>query len=505
MNTTSIFRAIPWPATLQFSILGFVLLPLIIISAVGVGYFVSVSSQIEEDRLKEELSLLARAVRLPIGQSLEQAEIDDVQSALDSVFEIGRVYGASIYNVYGDRIASAGIAERNLVNTRVVAETVETGEMQERFREVDGLDVFSQFLPVVDTGGRINGLVQITRRSSDFDAAIQQLQITAWTIWFVLVGVMTIIVVLGHYGSVGRYVRNLLQTMAQVERGVRSRRAIPAGPRELANISDGLNRMLDGIERAKAQVSSHQETEKQLNERLRDQEKMAAIGRVARGVAHELGAPLSVINGRTRRLRNLVGSDVDGDRQLNAIQQQVQRLNRIVRQLLEYCRPDAAKLGPVDLAEIAEDAVAALAPELPGRQADTKPVFEISVETDPLPTLTGDPARLELALVNLLRNSAQAGAKQVSIRIQANYTSLSLVVEDDGAGLREPAEKLQEPFFTTKLPGEGTGLGLAIVDNVASEHDASLKINDTGAGCRVEIEFPFKHIESEQETAHDGD
>src|SRR4051794_28950323 len=124
MNTLGMSPAFLRPVTLQLSILLFVVLPLVIISAVGVSYFVSVSGRIEEDRLKEELSLLARAVRLPIGQNLEHGEIDDVQSALDSIFDIGRIYGASIYNIKGDRIASTGIADRNLVNTRVVAETI---------------------------------------------------------------------------------------------------------------------------------------------------------------------------------------------------------------------------------------------------------------------------------------------------------------------------------------------------------------------------------------------
>lgn len=492
MNTLRLHKYLPRPGSLRFSVLGLVLLPLIITSALGVSYFVSFSNEIQEDRLKEDLGLLARAIRLPISQSLERGEIDHVSYALQSVFEIGRVYGASIYNVNGDRIAAAGITERNLNDSRVAATTVATGQMQEGFREVEGQDLFSQFLPLVDAGGRINGLVQVSRRSSDFDNALKQLRFTAWTTWGVLAIMMTVIVILGHYGSVGRYVRNLLNNMARVEQGDRSVRVDPAGPRELIKIGSGLNRMLDGIEQAEARVVAHQKKEQELNERLRNQEKMAAIGRVAGGVAHELGAPLSVIGGRTRRLMDTANLGGEEHRQLRAIREQVRRLEQVVRQLLDYCRPDSAEFNSVSVDQVTRDALAAVTMEQ-GEAAPRLPVFDIEAKNAPLPHFRGNALRLELALVNLVRNAVQAGANRIHIVLFATSDSLNIQIRDDGSGLQEDSQKIQEPFFTTKLPGKGTGLGLAIVNNVLTEHNATMSISDTGHGCCVEIRLPLEN------------
>ncbi|MEX2479850.1 MAG: ATP-binding protein, partial [Gammaproteobacteria bacterium] len=440
----------------------------------------------QEARLKEDLTLIARAVRLPIGRNLEQGDIDGVQSALRSVFAIGRVHGASVYDVDGQRVAAAGIATREPISDAAATTAVSTGQIQERYEEVHGRNVFLQFQPVLDSGGRINGLLQISRRQSDFHAALHELERTAWAAWVVLALMMTAIVVIGHYRGVGRHVNHILAAMRRIERGEPALPVDQGGPRELTAIGAGFNRMLAGMAQAQAQLETHRQSEATLNEKLRHQEKMAAIGRIASGVAHELGAPMSVILGRARRIEQSHPDDPVIARQITAIRQQSERLTALVEQLLEYCRPSSAARRPVAPLQLLETSVHALRPEM----AAAGPAIEVDAASA-LPSFEGDPRRLELALVNLLRNAVQAARTVVRVSAAAHDGVVTIAVDDDGPGLSIAASQALEPFFTTKAAGEGTGLGLAIVNHIVAEHGGRLEISRSRlGGCRVSLLLP---------------
>src|SRR5699024_7455546 len=106
-----------------------------------------------------------------------------VNLALDSVFVLGEVYGALVFDVDGNRIATAGVTESDLSDSKIPARIRSTGESQEAFSRVKGRNLFSHFLPLFDATNQIQGLIQITRRASDFGRALKQLTIIAWLIW----------------------------------------------------------------------------------------------------------------------------------------------------------------------------------------------------------------------------------------------------------------------------------------------------------------------------------
>ncbi len=247
--------------------------------------------------------------------------------------------------------------------------------------------------------------------------------------------------------------------------------------------------MLDSIEQAQLELDERRAAETGLLAQLKDQEKMAAIGGMARGVAHELGAPLSVIDGRARRLQRRAADDEGQQRELGAIRGQVARLTHTVRQLLDYSRPSAAEPRATSLRQVLDSAVAAITPELEvaGRQLELE-----ADSTQTLPTVKGDPGRLELALLNLLRNALQASEQHLQVQLSQQQGQLRIDIDDDGPGLPEASrEQLLEPFFTTKPPGEGTGLGLAIVNTIAEEHGGQLVLDSSPlGGCRASLLLP---------------
>ena len=481
-----------WPlprlSGLQRTLLLFVVLPLLVLTALGIRFGLEQANQFQQQRLKNDLELIGRAISIPIGTALGENDRQAIELALGSVFVLGEVYGASVFDVNGVRLASAGVTESDLTRTKIPDLIVTTGQSQQGFSQVGGRHLFSHFMPLFDVGGNIQGLIQITRRASDFGRALDQLTIIAWAAWGLLGLTIICAVMLGHYGGVGRHVDKLLAHMQQVAQGDHSHRAAREGPTEVAALATGLNHMLDSIEQARREVDGHRAAETALLAQLKDNEKMAAIGGMARGVAHELGAPLSVIDGRAHRLQRSSASDSPQQREFAAIRAQVARLTSTVKQLLDYSRPAAATLRKTDPAQLTATALDAINPEF----EQTAIALQSQYETD-LPALFGDPARLELALLNLLRNALQAASSKVTVGLVYQDQHLLISVSDDGPGLPETnREKLMEPFYTTKPPGEGTGLGLAIVQTIVEEHDGELLLsNHPDGGCRASMRLPI--------------
>lgn len=472
-------------SSLQRRLLIYVVLPMLLISGVAISVGLQVASDEANDRLKSDLELLGRAISLPISDALLNNDLRTVQANLDSVFSIGRVYGASVYNVYGQQVAEAGITETDLTNSQLALQTVQTGIKQDDYRRVEGRDVFSQFLPIVDRGGRIIGLLQINRRASDFDESFDVLSQYAWFSWGAF-GLITIaVLVFGHYRGVGRHVVALKDAMLKVAEGERNTRVTPAGPSELKDVAQGFNRMLDSISAAEHELEQRREHEASLQQALREQEKMAAIGSVASGVAHELGAPLTVIDGRASRLlRN--HNDPETQRQLKAVRGQVQRLTGLVNQLLAFSRTPVQRRELISVRELLTTAMTSIEFEQDTNSAT------IHLAKIPDSVLKVDIKRLELALVNVLRNGLQAAASRVAVSAKHNEYGLTMIIDDDGVGLPGAMkDKALQPFETDKPQGKGTGLGLTIVKHVLNDHGGELSLtNNPSGGCRVTLKLP---------------
>ena len=486
MNTTS--TSLLRISGLQRSLLLFVVLPIVLLTALGIRFGLGQASHFQEKRLKNDLELIGRAISLPVGNALDKGDMHALELALGSVFVLGEVYGASVFDAAGNRIASAGVTESDLTGTTIPQRIRSTGEGQEAFSRVGGRNLFSHFLPLFDAAGQIQGLIQITRRASDFGQALQQLTIIAWVVWGIFSLLILTGVLLGHYGGVGRHVDKLLEHMQRVAEGDLSHRAALDGPSEVANLAQGLNRMLDSIEQANRELDEHRAAETHLMAQLKDNEKMVAIGSMARGIAHELGAPLSVIDGRARRLQRAGNLDEQQLHNLSGIRGQVSRLTRTVNQLLDYCRPAAVQPRALTPRVLIETVTEAIRPELEAAGRS----FSIQIAKD-LPSFCGDAGRLELALLNLLRNALQACTSGITIGATTDRNQLIIRVSDDGPGLPEhDVNTLLEPFFTTKSPGEGTGLGLAIVQAVAEEHGGQLHLrNRPEGGCEACLQLPL--------------
>tara|TARA_B100001059_G_scaffold89162_1_gene87704 strand:- start:917 stop:2431 length:1515 start_codon:yes stop_codon:yes gene_type:complete len=478
-------------SSIQRRLLLYVVIPMLLISGAAITFGLNIAGQQEEERLKTDLKLIGRAISLPISDALLNNDLTTVQANLDSVFNIGRVYGASVYDVNGQQVAEAGVTETDLSDSWLARQTVQTGVSQDDYRQVEGREVFSQFLPIVDRGGRIIGLLQINRRASDFDERFEQLSQVAWVSWFIFAVVTIAVLVFGHYRGVGRHVLYLRNIMQQVAQGRRDVRVNTQGPSEIVAISQGLNEMLEAVTRAEHEIRDRRQEEQRLNEALRAQEKMAAIGSVSSGVAHELGAPLTVIDNRAKKLLRHATSD-DDKRQLKAIRGQVHRLTRLVNQLLAFSRTPVSERQQVPIKSLIERARTSVGFEL--ENDDIQCVVEYQGDE----VVKVDVSRMELALVNVLRNAYQAAKSEVRIAVSQTPSATAIMIMDDGDGLTQSAQThATSPFYSSKTTGEGTGLGLTIVQHIMSDHDGQLKLkNRVQGGCCATLLLPHIGLRS---------
>lgn len=483
-----------------------VLLPVVLAMSVAAVLAVSGLERHMERRMQEDVELVARTLQKPLARSLERGRAGAVEEALDSAFRIDRVFGAYVYDAEGETLATAG-REDSLPRPRRLSALAEDGRKLGEYGEVAGRNVYSYFVPLPDSSGRVSALLQVTRRRQDFERYFERLR---WQAGGLLLASWTVVgglVLTGHRRAVGRHLDRLLASMAWVGAGDRSHRAEAAGPWEIERLARQLNDMLDAIAGAEEELSQRREREAALREELRRSERLAALGRLASGVAHELGTPLSVIAGRVERTRRRLraatedrparapegppGAEARGpevETALDDVAAQVRRMESVVRQLLELGRRGELEVEDVVVAQVcraAADAVTELADQRSTRLEVWTPPRDLRLEVDA--------GRLERVLINLLANAVHAAAGgRVRLSWELAGRMLTLRVDDDGPGVPEDLRgRIFDPFFTTKAVGEGSGLGLAVVHGLVQELGGSIRITDGPlGGARFAVSVP---------------
>ena len=239
--------------------------------------------------------------------------------------------------------------------------------------------------------------------------------------------------------------------------------------------------------------------QKERDERLVRADKLAMMGALATGIAHEVSTPLGVIVGRAEQLQAKVESDDRAKRALDVITEQAERIGRIIREFLSLARGNSPTMEHVHPKDIVRNALELVE----HRFANTGVALLTNVALD-LPQIACEPRLFEQVMVNLLLNACDACSRggSVELVVRADAERVAFIVVDDGEGITpEAAARATEPFFTTKAQGKGTGLGLAIANEIVKHHCGTLKIEPRdfapipeathGVGTRVCVELPI--------------
>jgi PAS domain S-box-containing protein len=232
---------------------------------------------------------------------------------------------------------------------------------------------------------------------------------------------------------------------------------------------------------------------KKLEQQLLQTEKLAAMGQMIAGVAHELNNPLTAILGVSDLLRERATDD-PSRRQIELVNQQARRAAHIVQSLLAFSRPSAPSRARIRLDDLVQRVLQLQEHSLRKNQI----AVEVRSEPD-LPVIEGDPNQLHQVFLNLVVNAEQAIHEVrdhgvIRIRFERDEGNVAVAFEDDGPGIRpEILARIFDPFFTTKRPGGGTGLGLTICLAIAKEHGGSVEFQDApGGGSLFRVILPVR-------------
>jgi signal transduction histidine kinase len=259
--------------------------------------------------------------------------------------------------------------------------------------------------------------------------------------------------------------------------------------------------LIDTVAREVAAIIERREAEEEksrLQEQLRHADRLATIGQLAAGVAHELNEPLGSVLGfaqlaeKAPNLPEQTRDDIE-----KAIQASL-HAREVVKKLMFFARRMPPKKTQVNLNRLVEQGLYFL------ESRCAKEEIEVSRSLTPdLPEIIADPGQLTQVLVNLVVNAVQAMPKGGELKVETSTGEehISLVVEDTGAGMSdEVIKKLFIPFFTTKDIDEGTGLGLSVVHGIVTSHGGTIKVDSKlGRGTRFEIKLPLTGAPDVQE------
>jgi signal transduction histidine kinase len=484
--------------SLRTAIVAFVVVPCLLATGlIGWAGLRGLEEQVNA-RMQEDLELIARTLRLPLGQALSQGRPALIQETIESTVGMDQVYAVYVYDEDGRQVAGSG-RRLAVVPTAEAAELAVRRTRQELSADLGEDKLVSVFQPLTGDGGRITGLLQVTRHSGEVREYLDRIR------WLALLAIATIgllftgLIVLGHQFGVGRHVLRLQDGMRRIRDGDLDHRLAADGAAEFRHLAHGINSMLDGIAASQHEIERRRATEQALRERLHRAEKMAAIGRLAAGIAHELGSPLATLYGRAQQLLRRAQDGTPEQAALLDISAASQRMEQTVRQVMDFGRSNPLNRTPVELGallrRLAEDAREEDARE----RAAGRVAIEVDLPDEPL-VVPADALRTEQALRNLVDNAVHAARSRVVIGATRDAAAVRIHVGDDGEGVPAAArDYIFDPFFTTKPVGQGTGLGLSVASAAAEDHRGSLALEDDPlGGARFVLTLPLEANDGEE-------
>ncbi len=331
--------------------------------------------------------------------------------------------------------------------------------------------------PLRDTGGTIVGMLYVGVRESIFVSLIHAFNTLAVSIGLLCIFIAGIIAIpISRW--ITRPIERLVAANRRLAKGDMDVRVAADGNGELALLSRSFNDMMETL----------QNTEKE----LLHQAKLASMGQLAAGVAHELNNPLGTILLFADILNKEAAEDDPRKNDLKMIIDEGYRCKSIVANLLNFARQQEVLAQETDIRALLEDVIR----KVSSRPKYEKVKFESTYSPD-LPIIQADPSQLQQVFYNLFNNSVDAmpdGGKIIISSRPLNGETVEITVTDNGSGIPpEALDKLYTPFFTTKPAGQGTGLGLSIVYGIIKLHRGQIKIQSTiGVGTTVFITLPIR-------------
>jgi signal transduction histidine kinase len=486
------------------------LVTVIILTMTVHGYL---SVQQDQENIKRELSVgmrgFSRILQAGLGHTLaDQASLKATQQFIDTAAPRGNIHGVIVYDLSGKPVAHSASMRYGMDFPELDPTPITKLDPRPVLQSGTGIDgyihqqrnlIYYRIETIVDPSNQLVGAFVLARQGYGTFAAIEQRRNRILTTAAVLVGLLSLLVWILVRRNVTLPIDKLIRRIQEMAQGQREQSIEIKGRDEVASLAREFNLMCHQLQASHARLVDEQQEKLRLEQELRHSERLASVGRLAAGLAHEIGTPLAIISGRSEYLLRRSRSLEELKDNLSVIRSQSDRIAAIVRQLLEFSRRREPVFQPVDLLALLDNVKYLLAHQLQEKN--------IRVEMQgfgSLPKVDADPDLLQQVFINLYSNSLHALGQGGMVKIGAEIINreftqaspgtlwLRISFEDNGVGIQpEHIDRVFDPFFTTKDVGEGTGLGLSVSYGIVQEHGGDIRVeSEPGRFTRFIIHLP---------------
>jgi two-component system NtrC family sensor kinase len=357
--------------------------------------------------------------------------------------------------------------------------------------------------PIKNIDGKIIGILYVGMLEKPYIATTRRVMFTFSIMAFLSVVLLLVILYFSTTRIINPLQRMVLATK-EIAKGELSHKVEVKSRDEIGYLADSFNRMTENLKAANEKLVEWGKTlEKKVEERtkeLRDMqahlvqsEKLASLGKLAAGIAHEINNPLGGILIYSHLILEETPKTSPHHENLKKIVKESSRCKNIVKGLLEFARPKEPEMVLVNVNEVVDSALAIIQRQALFQNIDIKKLYAAD-----MPKVVADSAQLQQVFMNIIINAAEAmngtGVLTISTSLDQGGSSVDVKFTDTGRGIKEEdKQRIFEPFFTTKEVGKGTGLGLSICYSIIQKHSGEIDVeSEVGKGSTFTIKLPFK-------------
>ncbi len=451
--------------------------------------------------LRREGRSVAHTMQLAIEDYFRDRQLDEVRELGDQVTRYERILGLRVFNANGDVIyQSPSLNAYPFAFATELEHVLREGRSYEGQRNLEGEPGIYFLLPLTGTNAVRLGALQLLQLGSFIKEDARASRKSIATLTLIMILAVTSVVYLVTLFNVSRPTEDLVRHFRRIGAGELGAKVPVRGRDEFGRLAQEFNAMCERLETAQQTLLAEQERRERAEQALRRAERLASVGRLAAGLAHEIGTPLNVISGRTEALLRRGAQDAQEQRVLQIIMDQIDRISRILQGMLDFARGRPPQLQRTNLVTVVKNVL-----EFMDNRFERRKIrVDCRVPSD-LPWLMIDPDQISQVLLNLTVNAIEAMPEGGKLTIDGEFLTrpypdqtgrqgsfVALTIQDTGVGIApEHLGRVFDPFFTTKEVGAGTGLGLSVSYGIVQEHGGWIEMQSaTGEGTCVRVFLP---------------
>lgn len=450
----------------------------------------------------------------------DEGGIAATQKFIDGVGRAGNIHGLVVYDIAAKPVAvSVSLTDTkdfpNLDPAPVLnidpRPALVTGESVEGYIETQLYPLYYRVEPIRSSENKLVGALVLGRRGIGYNQILEVRRDRIILTTAVLVVLLATFILFLVRRNVSLPIEDLIERIRAAGEGQWEKRIEVPAKNEIGSLALEFNQMCAKLQELYTRLVKEQQERLNLERNLRQSDKLASVGQLAAGLAHEIGTPLNIIGGRAEFLLRRSRSPEEISDNLQIIRSQIDRIAGIVRQLLEFSRRREPAFREVELGLLLKKVTGLLAHKIEEKNVIVNVVIDVG-----MPTIQADPDQLQQVFINLFLNSLHAleqGGRikitaQLAREINANggigiaHKKVRIQFEDNGAGISaERLSQVFDPFFTTKDVGEGTGLGLSVSYGIVKDHGGEIRVDSKpGEFTRFTIDLPVEEPGAQLET-----